>query len=399
MLKKILWIGLIIIIFLTMIIHPKAIFIAATNGLKVWALILVPALLPFFIIANLLMNLGFINFLGVLLEPLMRPVFKIPGTGGFVMAIGFTSGFPISSLLTADLRAQGKLTKNEAERLMSFTNNASPLFMFSAVSIGMFNSPELGFILAGGHYLSNILIGLFLGLLASDKRKAPCYDNIFRRAYYCLLQAPNLSIGQALGEAVTKGIKNIITIGGFVLLFAIAIESFKQVGIFALLSYFFINILSLAGFDPVLAPAMTTGLFEVTLGIKEASATNANFHQQVAVTASILAWSGLSIHAQIANFISKTDIKLSTFVYSRLAQGILAPMITLIFLSGHQTVLAPNFTEKQVQLLIKIINSPANIVFYSSIMLGAIITLLLAISILLLTINKLWHTITYPRRC
>ncbi|MBS4026770.1 MAG: sporulation integral membrane protein YlbJ [Clostridia bacterium] len=393
MLKKILWIGLIIVILFTIITQPKVTFIAATNGLKVWSQILIPALLPFFIIANLLMSLGFINFLGILLEPLMRSIFKIPGTGGFVMAIGFTSGFPISSLLTADLRAQGKLTKNEAERLMSFTNNASPLFMFSAISIGMFNSPELGFILAGGHYLSNIIIGIVLGMLTRNKRRTAKYDNILKRAYYSLLQAPSLPIGQVMGEAITKGIRSIVTIGGFVLLFAIAIESFKQVGVFTFISLLFIKILSTAGFDPVLAPGMTTGLFEVTLGIKEVSTTSAIFYQQIAVTASILAWSGLSIHAQVANFISNTDINLSTFIYSRLAQGVLAPIITLIFLSGHQTVMAPAFTEKQVQFLIKITNSPASIVMYSTMMLAAIILLFLILSILLLTINKLRHII------
>ncbi len=160
--KKILWIILSVVLFVIMILNSKAIFEASVQGISTWAQVLVPALLPFMIVANLMMRLGIINFLGVLFEPIMRPLFNVSGTGGFVMAIGFTSGFPISSLLTAELRQQNKLTKEEAGRLMSFTNNASPLFIFSAISIGMFNYPQLGIVLAAGHYCSNLLIGIII---------------------------------------------------------------------------------------------------------------------------------------------------------------------------------------------------------------------------------------------
>ena len=42
----------------------------------------------------------------------------------------------------------------EAERLMSFTNNSSPLFMLVAVAVGMFNNPGIGILIAYAHYLS-----------------------------------------------------------------------------------------------------------------------------------------------------------------------------------------------------------------------------------------------------
>jgi hypothetical protein len=38
-------------------------------GCKLWFTILLPALLPFFIVAELMVSLGFVNFLGVILEP------------------------------------------------------------------------------------------------------------------------------------------------------------------------------------------------------------------------------------------------------------------------------------------------------------------------------------------
>ena len=49
---------------LAMIIHPQATFNGANNGLKTWALILIPSLLPFFIIADVMIELGVLKFLG-----------------------------------------------------------------------------------------------------------------------------------------------------------------------------------------------------------------------------------------------------------------------------------------------------------------------------------------------
>ena len=50
------------------ICYPQASFQAAQRGLQTWWEIVFPSLLPFFIIAELLMNLGFVAFLGTLLN-------------------------------------------------------------------------------------------------------------------------------------------------------------------------------------------------------------------------------------------------------------------------------------------------------------------------------------------
>ncbi len=126
---------------LCMVLYPEETFSAALKGLDVWWNIVFPALLPFFIGSEILMGLGVVHFMGVLLEPLMRPVFKIPGAGSFAVAMGLASGFPIGAILTTKMRLKNLVTRYEGERLMSFTNTADPLFMFGAVAVGMFGYP------------------------------------------------------------------------------------------------------------------------------------------------------------------------------------------------------------------------------------------------------------------
>src|SRR5690606_36322375 len=133
---------------------------ASIRGLNIWWEIVFPSLLPFFIISELLIGFGVVKFIGVLLEPLMRPLFRVPGVGGFVWAMSMASGSPSGAKLTARLRKEGQLTKTEAERLASFTNSSNPLFIFGAVAVGFFHNPHLGIILALAHYLGIISVGL-----------------------------------------------------------------------------------------------------------------------------------------------------------------------------------------------------------------------------------------------
>ncbi|NLZ28538.1 MAG: sporulation integral membrane protein YlbJ, partial [Firmicutes bacterium] len=121
----------------SVILFPEDAFNASVTGLEIWWKIVFPALLPFFVISHILIGLGVVHMLGVILEPIMRPLFNVPGAGSFVLAMGLASGFPIGALLTTKLREQNLCTRIEAERLLSFTNTADPLFMFGAVAVGM----------------------------------------------------------------------------------------------------------------------------------------------------------------------------------------------------------------------------------------------------------------------
>ena len=78
----------------------------------------------------------------------MKPLFRVPGVGGFAWAMGMASGNPAGAKISSRLRQEGQVSKIEAERLAAFTNSSNPLFIFGAVSVGFFNNPKLGIVLA-----------------------------------------------------------------------------------------------------------------------------------------------------------------------------------------------------------------------------------------------------------
>lgn len=59
----------------------------------------------------------------------MRPLFNVPGEGSYALLMGIVSGYPIGAKIIVNLKEKGICNKIEAERLLAFTNNSSPLFI------------------------------------------------------------------------------------------------------------------------------------------------------------------------------------------------------------------------------------------------------------------------------
>lgn len=321
----------------SLISFPKEAFEASIRGLNMWWEIVFPSLLPFFIMSEMLIGFGVVNFIGVLLEPLMRPLFKVPGVGGFVMAMGMASGFPAGAKLTARMRIEGQLTRGEAERLVSFTNSSNPLFIFGAVSVGFFQNPKLGGILALSHYLGNIFVGIvmrFHGGAEKSRRSATKKKFILRTAFSVLHRTrikEKRPIGKLLGDAVTSSIQTLLMIGGFIILFSVINKLLYLLHITSFLAKIIETLLSSLSFPKSLSIPLISGLFEITLGSKMTSqAQSASLLQQVMITSFILGFSGFSVQAQVASILAQTDIRFKPFFLARIIHGIMASLFAFL---------------------------------------------------------------------
>ena len=380
-----------------MVSHPAEVFAGATMGLKTWWNIVFPSLLPFFIVSELLMNFGLVSFIGALMEPLMRPLFNVPGCGSFVMCIGYTSGYPIGAMVTARLRSQNLCTRIEAERLISFTNNSSPLFMMVAVSVGMFGRPELAVVIAGSHYLSNLTLGFLMRFYGRhDSETLPVrgypFGSVFRRALSELEAAwekENRPLGRIINDSVKNSVNSLLVIGGFIILFAVIIKLITVAGFIDRAAAGLGALLCPLGFSPEIMPALASGFFEMTIGSKMVSETTAPLIQQVAAIEMLLAWSGLSVIAQVAGMISETDIRMLPFVLARLAHAVLAALYA-VFLFGPAIPRAEGLMVPATAALEKMGGSPSILggLAVSGVLLLLAITSLIIISSLYLALRK-----------
>ena len=322
----------------SIISFPQESVDASIRGLNMWWEIVFPSLLPFFIVSEMLIGFGVVRFIGVLLEPLMRPIFRVPGVGGFVWAMGMASGYPAGAKLTARLRQEGQLTRIEAERLVSFTNSSNPLFIFGAVSVGFFYKPQLGVILALSHYFGNICVGIlmrFYGKIEETKENKRLGKSKLRSALSALHQSrinDNRPIGKLLGDAVTSSVQTLMMIGGFIILFSVINKLLFHLNITGFLSGVLEIFFRILHFPESLSIPFISGLFELTLGSQMTSqVTDATLLQQTIITSFILAFSGLSVQAQVASILAQTDIRFQPFFVARIFHGIFASIFTYLF--------------------------------------------------------------------
>lgn len=91
------------------------------------------------ILMPLLLNYGALDFVGSLLEPIMRPLFKVPGKSAIDAIASFISSSSVAILITSNLYKMNIYTKREAVAIAT---------SFSAVSVGfailVINTAEMG---------------------------------------------------------------------------------------------------------------------------------------------------------------------------------------------------------------------------------------------------------------
>lgn len=154
-----------------LVLFSQTNLIAAKNGLVLWATAVVPSLFPFFVATEMLKATNVVSYLGKLLNPIMRPLFGIPGEGAFAFLMGLISGYPVGAKIVSNFMEQGICTKEEAERMLAFTNNSGPLFIIGTVGITLFGNSKIGILLFVTHVFACISVGICLHIFSFKKCK------------------------------------------------------------------------------------------------------------------------------------------------------------------------------------------------------------------------------------
>mgnify|MGYP001068204512 CR=1 FL=1 len=237
--------------------------------------------------------------------------------------------------LTASMREEKLLTKTEAERLLSFTNNSGPLFIIGAVAVGMFNNPGIGFILLSCHILASLTVGILFRFYGNrkDRIKSIVSDKVINRFKKELINTRPVNIGEVLGDSIRNSINTMLAIGGFIILFSVIINLLLETGAISYIATLFAGFLSIIGISKDIITPILSGFFEITTGINMVSKIEGiSFVQQLSAVSLILGWAGLSVHFQVYSIISKTDISIKPYLFGKLIQGVIAAIYISVFM-------------------------------------------------------------------
>ena len=204
---------MIILLFALMLCFPQATLIGASNGLLLWFQAILPTLLPFMIVSNLLIRTNAIDYISRPLSPVIQPLFKVSSPSCYAIIVGFLCGYPMGAKAIADLTHTKRISTEEAQYLLSFCNNSSPMFILSYLVLQNFKNHSLS--------LPTLLI-----LLAS-----PMICSFFFRKYHLKTSyKKNLSKPhserfkfqfQILDDCIMNGFEMITKVGGYIILFSI----------------------------------------------------------------------------------------------------------------------------------------------------------------------------------
>ena len=324
------------ILIILLVVFSKDVFDSAHNGLFLWINNVVPSLLPFLICLEVLKKTNIIKIIGKILEPIIRPIFNIPGSGVFAVVMGMCSGYPVGAKFATSLREANQCSKTEGERLLAFTNTSGPLFILGAVGIGMFSDNKIGFLLLITHFISALLVGIFFRFYKKYPASNVNQEEKIKKND-CSESIKISTLGLYMGEAIKSSIATLLLICGFIVFFCVLGTILDEIGLTDLIANGLSKIFCLLNF-PVkdskdLSIGCFKGILEITNGLKILSSLSIDSTILLPIVATILGFGGLSVHMQVASIISNTDLSIKPYLLGKTLHGIFAGLITYFILN------------------------------------------------------------------
>ena len=296
-----------------LLIFPQYASLSARNGIETCLTVIVPSLFPFFVISNMIIELGLATRLGKLFSPFMRKLFRVPKEGAVVLVLGMLSGFPVGASTAVNLYENGLCSKNEAERMLTFSNNPSPAFVISAVGFGMIGSVSVGWLL----FLCQTAAAIITGVLISHIYKIPPEEEIYVSRGEKKKKPPFFL---CFTESVKSGFASVLNVCAFIIFFLMLTGLLDKIGLWNALG----SHINLYGFN-----AIVSGFFEITSGVGSLGKA-IPIKAAVPLAAVILGWSGLSVHSQVLSFTLKSGLSAKPYLLSKVMQAFLGGLFALV---------------------------------------------------------------------
>lgn len=329
-LKQLLFLFILITFTICLIIFSSTNLSSAKSGLVLWANSVVPSLFPFFVATELLSYTNFAYYLGRIFNKFMKPLFNVRGEGSFAFIMGIISGYPIGAKISANLRQNGVCTKEECERLLSFTNNSGPLFIVGTVGASMYGNTTIGLLLLITHLLASVTVGIIFRFwkynIISDIPGNNSINNSNKN-----ITISNL--GGIIGNCITSSINTILLIGGFVVLFSVIISILEKSNLLNFFANCINPLIIFLNIPEKFSVGFISGILELTNGLNIISNVPEKILSiNIIITSFLLGLGGISILLQVWSTISKTDLSIKPYILGKILHAFISAFYTFLFL-------------------------------------------------------------------
>lgn len=285
--------------------HPVLASEGCTAGLILWYQAVLPSLLPFLFLSDLMVHTGLFQYLNRLCAPLFKRLFRIPEEGCYVVLMGFLCGFPMGAKVTGDLVRKGALSKEEGTYLLGFCNNVSPAFFLNYICVYILGYRQIPLLLPVCFYLLPVLYGILT---------RPFYHFPYEQDIYEKKQTPMKKITfSVLDVCMMDSFATITRIGGYIILFSICSRMLQLLPL------------------PVMLRLPLEAILEISCGTQTVSHFFQHMYPvRLAAVCSCASFGGLCIFAQTRSVLSDTKIRMRAFTAGRLILALLSFLLLLL---------------------------------------------------------------------
>lgn len=278
-----------------LIIYRNLVFDTVGFSLNIWITSLLPALFPFFIVSDILINYDVIKYFPKVIRNSIKYLFNVSDNGLAIILLSMLSGFPSNARNIKNMYLDKKITKEEGEHLLYFTHFSNPMFILGTIPL-ILNSNKISKYILISHYLANIILGICL-------RKYNRVNDSNTSNY----KEDKHNFGLVLTTSIRKSLDSVLSILG-------------TLTVFLIISTLLINFFNLDNTSSLLIKS----ILELTSGLKELGSYNLLDKYLLIISSCILSFGGLSVHMQVINELVDTDISYKNYFIGRILQVVLS---------------------------------------------------------------------------
>ena len=300
----------ILILFFSMLSFPQTVFTGASYGLVLWFRHVLPTLLPYMILINVLICTPALHWICRITSTFLCPLLGTSYYGTFAVLTGFLCGYPMGAKTTSDLLNVNKISRSEASYLLSFCNNTSPAFILS-------------YVVAQNMKERNLCIPFFLILTFT-----PLMLSFIFRLFYRLPESscsfpqvtpgsfsnPSESISNSfLDRCILNAFESVTTVGGYMMMFSVLIQLLASVlpnTIFSLLLY---------------------SSLEISTGIRLLFSSALYTTEKIILCAFLTSFGGWCCIAQTYSMISGSQLPILPYI----AEKLVTALVTSLLISAY----------------------------------------------------------------
>lgn len=274
------------------------------SALGMWINIIVPSVFPYLIISQYIASSDIMNFLEVILGKWISKPLGITKSSIRCVICSFICGYPSGAICASMLYKNKKISMDEAEHLICFTNNAGPLFLISAVGTGLLGSAKNGCAM----YVIQLMSAFIYGFVSKKE---------YSKYRFEISHTKDSDICTCIRNAVGT----CINICGFMIAaYVLSGSIIYLIGvIYPECKYFYV------------ISAGVRAIFEISAGVKEISIID-NGITGFAFMCAFVSWSGISVILQIKS-VAPEIISIKKLCIAKFIQAVFSFILGFLYAS------------------------------------------------------------------